>query len=261
LDLLIKQLKAIGFTEYEAKSYVSLVEQGTVTAYQVSKKSGIPRARIYDTLKALVEKGVVLKEEKTDGALYSPLPVDVFLEKAQNSFQTNFLSMSTALKEREKKEEKGERQVLTLKDKSSIISYCKTLIKKAEKRIVISMWDDFYHELKEELEKVESEVEIKGLTLHVENPVGNVDIHRVTQFTEAPTSKKWFILSIDAKKMIYGSVLDDKELAFYTDDPVHIYLLEDYVWHDVLVNRIVRRNKDDIEQWISKERKKFFNEE
>ncbi len=43
-------------------------------------------------------------------------------------------------------------------------------------------------------------------------------------------------------------------LLFYTDDPVHIYLLEDYVWHDVLVNRLVRRSQDDLEQWITAER-------
>ena len=36
---------------------------------------------------------------------------------------------------------------------------------------------------------------------------------------------------------------EERNIAFYTDDPVHIYLLEDYVWHDVLVNRLVRRSK------------------
>jgi sugar-specific transcriptional regulator TrmB len=79
LENILQQLKKLGFNEYEAKSYVSLVKQGTVTAYQVSKDSGIPRARIYDVLSNLVEKGIVLKEEIEDGTKYSPLPVDIFL--------------------------------------------------------------------------------------------------------------------------------------------------------------------------------------
>ncbi len=261
MEKLVQQLKAVGFTEYEAKSYISLVKLGTVTAYQVSKDSGIPRARIYDILKNLVEKGIVLKEENTDGAIYSPLPVDVFLERAQSNWKQNYQDLSKKLKQLEMIEEKPDNRVLTLKENETIISYCKSLIKKAKKRIVISMWDDMYGELRNELEQVGEDVQIQGIALHVDNPVKTVDLHRITHFTEAPTSKKWFILSIDGKEMIYGSSIDNRELAFYTNDPVHIYLLEDYVWHDVLVNRLVRRNTDDLEQWISTERKKFFMEE
>lgn len=53
---LIQQFKTMNFSEYEAKAYISLVKQGTVTAYQVSKDSSVPRARIYDVLDNLVEK-------------------------------------------------------------------------------------------------------------------------------------------------------------------------------------------------------------
>ena len=60
------------------------------------------------------------------------------------------------------------------------------------------------------------------------------------------STEHWFIVSIDSKEMIYGPSLEERNIAFYTDDPVHIYLLEDYVWHDVLVNRLVRRSQDDL---------------
>ncbi len=261
MEDLVQQLKAIGYTEYEAKSYVSLVKSGTVTAYQVSKNSGIPRARIYDILKSLIEKGLVLKEEKIDGTVYSPLPVDVFLEKAQSNWQKNYQNLSNKLKQLETTEESPDNQILILKEKTTIISYCRMLIRKAEKRIIISLWDDMYEEVREELEEVAEGVQIQGITLHVDHPIKTVDLHRITHFTEAPTSKRWFVLSIDAKEMIYGSYVNDCELAFYTNDQVHIYLLEDYVWHDVLVNRLVKRNKDNLEQWISEERKKFFMED
>lgn len=161
MEKLVQQLKAVGFTEYEAKSYISLVKLGTVTAYQVSKDSGIPRARIYDILKNLVEKGIVLKEENTDGAIYSPLPVDVFLERAQSNWKQNYQDLSKKLKQLEMIEEKPDNRVLTLKENETIISYCKSLIKKAKKRIVISMWDDMYGELRNELEQVGEDVQIQ----------------------------------------------------------------------------------------------------
>ena len=62
MEELITQLKEMGFTEYEAKAYTALVQQSHVSAYQVSKNSGIPRARVYDILNILVEKGIVLKK-------------------------------------------------------------------------------------------------------------------------------------------------------------------------------------------------------
>lgn len=261
MENLVQQLKKLEFNEYEAKAYVSLVKQGTVTAYQVSKDSGVPRARIYDVLNNLVEKGIVLKEEIDDSAQYSPLPVDIFLQKAQSNWESNYKGISESLKQLETAENKPDNRVMTLKNRETIISYCQALLKKAEKRVVISMWDDMYDALKKDLEQTAARVKVQGITLHVENPIAHVDVHRITNFTETPSSEHWFILSIDAKEMIYGPSLEERSMAFYTDDPVHIYLLEDYVWHDVLVNRLVRRSQDDLEQWITEERKTFFMKE
>lgn len=255
---LIQQLKNMNFNEYEAKAYISLVKQGTVTAYQVSKDSGVPRSRIYEILDVLVEKGIVIKEEIDESIQYSPLPVDVFLQKVQSSWIQNFQDISVSLKEVEKIENLSTNRVMTLKDPEMIISYCQTLLKKAKKRIIISMWDDMYDVLKEDLEEAAKHIDIKGLTIHVNNPVSTIETHRPTQFTEALTSEHWFILSIDAQEMIYGPSLEARNLAFYTNDPVHIYLLEDYIWHDVLVNRIVKGSNEDLDRWIAIEREKFF---
>ncbi|KQL39325.1 transcriptional regulator [Bacillus sp. FJAT-25509] len=260
MEDLVQQFKKLGFNEYEAKSYVSLVKQGPVTAYQVSKDSGIPRARIYDVLGNLVEKGIVLKEEINDVARYSPLPVDIFLQKAQSEWQSTYSVVSDSLKDLESFGEKVDNRVITLKDYKTIINYCETLIKKAEKRIVISMWDEMYEVLKKELVHATENATIQGITLHVENPIGNLESHRITPFTETKSTDHWFILSIDSKEMIYGPSIEERSVAFYTNDPVHIYLLEDYIWHDVLVNRLVRRSQDNLEKWITTERKAFFME-
>jgi sugar-specific transcriptional regulator TrmB len=137
VDYIVQQLKKLGFNEYESKSYISLVKQGPVTAYQVSKESGIPRARIYDVLNNLVEKGIVMKEEINDTTRYSPLPVETFLQKAQSEWQSTYSVLSDSLRDLETSGKKIDNRVITLKDYKTIISYCKTLLKKAEKRIVI----------------------------------------------------------------------------------------------------------------------------
>jgi HTH-type transcriptional regulator, sugar sensing transcriptional regulator len=55
--LVLKNLDAFGLNAYEAKSYLSLLEKKQLTAAEVSRMSGIPRARVYETLENLMQKG------------------------------------------------------------------------------------------------------------------------------------------------------------------------------------------------------------
>jgi HTH-type transcriptional regulator, sugar sensing transcriptional regulator len=259
---IIHHLKKLGFNEYESKSYTTLVQNGTSTAYQVSKISGIPRARIYDTLESLVEKGIVLKEEFEKSMIYSPLPVEIFLQKSQAEWEETYRTIDSGLRELELKQQKSEdNKVFTIKNQTAILNYCKELIKKAEKRIVISFWSDMYETLENELKKVNNHVKIQGITFHVDSPCATLEKHRITPYTESANSDHWFILSIDSKVMIYGPSSNEREIAFYTDDPIHIHLLEDYIWHDVLVNRLVKQSDENLEQWISSGREQFFKED
>ena len=49
----------IGLTEYEAKAYVALLRLGMAKGPEISKKSGVPKTRVYDILRLLVNKGLV----------------------------------------------------------------------------------------------------------------------------------------------------------------------------------------------------------
>ncbi|GLO65178.1 TrmB family transcriptional regulator [Oceanobacillus kimchii] len=259
---IIQQLKKLGFNEYESKSYTTLVQNGTSTAYQVSKISGIPRARIYDTLESLVEKGIVLKEEFEKSMVYSPLPVEIFLQKTLEEWKKTFRTIDMGLRELEIKQQNStDNKVYTIKNQSTILNYCKELINKAEKRIVISFWSDMYELLENELKQIDNHVKIQGITFHVDSLLTGLEKHRITSYTESADSDHWFILSIDSKEMIYGPSLKEREIAYYTDDPIHIRLLEDYIWHDVLVNRLVKQSDENLEQWISSGRNQFFIED
>src|SRR5688500_10445885 len=53
----VAQLTSLGLTSYEAKAYLALIRRDSSTAAQTSRLAGVPRQRIYDVLKSLVEKG------------------------------------------------------------------------------------------------------------------------------------------------------------------------------------------------------------
>lgn len=55
----ISNLKSIGLTENEIKIYLLLLKSGSITAYEISQKTGIYRAHVYDKLEQLIKKGLV----------------------------------------------------------------------------------------------------------------------------------------------------------------------------------------------------------
>jgi len=55
----MNELRGLGLTDYEEKTYVALLRSGPVGATKISEKSGIPRTKIYPTLKSLEKQGFV----------------------------------------------------------------------------------------------------------------------------------------------------------------------------------------------------------
>lgn len=54
----------------------------------------------------------------------------------------------------------------------------------------------------------------------------------------------WFILSADGRKLLYGYSVEIDKDAFYTEDSSHIYLMEDYILHDMVINRFMKDKQD-----------------
>src|SRR5215213_6993585 len=50
-------MENLGLTGYEIRVYLSLLDTGSMTAADVSKKSGVPYSKIYEVLNSLEEKG------------------------------------------------------------------------------------------------------------------------------------------------------------------------------------------------------------
>jgi HTH-type transcriptional regulator, sugar sensing transcriptional regulator len=55
--LILKDFDKFGLNSYEAKSYLSLLERNRLTAVEVSRLAGIPRAKVYETLENLTSRG------------------------------------------------------------------------------------------------------------------------------------------------------------------------------------------------------------
>jgi len=85
-------LQEFGLTDYEIRSYTSLLEIGPATASELSESSSVPYSKIYEVLGSLEKKGWIEMEHGRPSKYY-PKPPSVAMEitKAQleNSLRTN----------------------------------------------------------------------------------------------------------------------------------------------------------------------------
>ena len=84
--------ESFGLTDYEIRSYTSLLEIGPATASQLSESSSVPYSKIYEILGSLEKKGWIEMEHGRPSKYY-PKPPSVAMEitksQLENSLRTN----------------------------------------------------------------------------------------------------------------------------------------------------------------------------
>ena len=74
----------IGLSDYAIHTYLSLLQNHPVNGSQLSKRSGIPRARIYDILRTLKKRGFVAEASK---GIFVPLPPDELIKQLRQNYE------------------------------------------------------------------------------------------------------------------------------------------------------------------------------
>src|SRR5579872_5372308 len=52
-----EKLTQLGFSQYEARTYVGLLTAGGATGYSIANETGVPQPKVYETLRRLVDRG------------------------------------------------------------------------------------------------------------------------------------------------------------------------------------------------------------
>ncbi len=82
---ILRDLRELGFTEYEAKAYLTLLAISPATAYEVSKIAGLPKANVYTAIQSLASQGAV-QPVSAEPVRYAALePVVVFGQIAKTT--------------------------------------------------------------------------------------------------------------------------------------------------------------------------------
>lgn len=122
MQQLITSLEGLGFSNLEIKIYLTLLDNGKMSPYQLSKKIEISRSSIYNTLEHMVNKGMV-EVVPEDTVMYMAQEPDVLLGKILRDFEKNIHNAQKGL---------GEYQATNYEEKSTIISGYQIILEKAK---------------------------------------------------------------------------------------------------------------------------------
>lgn len=89
-------LPHIGLSDYAIHTYLSLLQYHPINGSQLSKRSGIPRARIYDILRTLKQRGFVAEASK---GIFVPLPPDELIKHLRRSHDKDLKRLEALVEE------------------------------------------------------------------------------------------------------------------------------------------------------------------
>jgi sugar-specific transcriptional regulator TrmB len=91
-----KELQELGFTDYEAKIYISLLQNSPVTAYEISKNNALPRPNVYSALDSL-EKKQAVQRVSLDPVRFVPVNPATLFSRISKAVQDRCLALEVGL--------------------------------------------------------------------------------------------------------------------------------------------------------------------
>lgn len=237
LFIIMNDMKQLGFSEYECKAYIKLLETFPLTGYTLAKHSGIPRSRIYDVLESLTAKQMVFVQEEKKNKLYYPVEPEIFVNKTKAHYEglfSNISKFSKKLYQGKKQDDK----LVVIRGRRGIINFLKVLINGARKRIAMSIWDEELFEITDELNQaLEKGVALRGMYFGENNPYSTLVPHRRLKRYIAEKKERYMSVIIDGTHAISGVVSrgEDSKVT-WTQEEGFIEVSEDYIAHDLVVN-------------------------
>ncbi len=151
----------LGLSDYALNAYIALAANHPVNGSQLSRQSGIPRARIYDVLETLIAKGFVIESAK---GIYLPIPAEEFIRRLRLDFETMLASLEKKIKQAHQKPQTD--VIWTIKGHAAAMGKAQEMIAKAQKEIYIRLSPEEGRHLDTNLLEAESRgVQVKYISM------------------------------------------------------------------------------------------------
>ncbi|MED4018742.1 TrmB family transcriptional regulator [Sutcliffiella cohnii] len=242
-------LKNLNFTEYEAKAYLSLLEESPLTGYAVAKNSGVPRSKIYEVLDSLAMRGDILVSPGNTPQ-YTPVPAKELIKNRRKQAEENLELAEKSLAEFEQSANDRE-NIWNITGSGAILDKVKESILSAKKRILLEVWKEEFEELEPELRAAAE----KGINVtiiaygEISSDFANVYLHYMGQDITEEYGGRWLVISADDSEVVAGIVsLGKDSRAAWTRHVGLVMPITEFVIHDLYLMEIMKEHRDILEK-------------
>jgi len=137
-----KVLHELGLTQYETRAYLVLIEEGVMTASEISARGNVPYSKIYETLNSLEKKGWIETERGRPRRYYPKSPSES-LEVSKFRLQETVKSWEQAILEElqplyEKREIREKPDIWILRGEFNILAKLQEMLQKTKHELMIA---------------------------------------------------------------------------------------------------------------------------
>jgi sugar-specific transcriptional regulator TrmB len=237
----ISMLARLGLTEYESRAYIALLKENPLTAYEISKNSGIPSSKIYEVIKKLESKQVIQSIHGERSRMFIPTPPDELIENFRTTMQDSLKAAKTELKGFKAAKSAG--YTWHINDYTGLITKAKRIIDTSQMTVLLSIWPTEF----EVLEKSISDSESRGVKFAIihfgatNKKIGQLYRHPVEDTRYTKEGARGIALVADSKEALIGKIEWKETGAIWSMNEGFVMMTEEYVKHDIYVMKMVER--------------------
>jgi len=233
-------LTQIGFTEYEAKVYLAALQDNPATGYQLSKKSGVPRSMVYESLRRLSARGVVMESLEGRATLYSPLPPDLLMDR----YEDDQRRMTGQLREglQTLYEASDQEKVWSISGRQPTLAYASRMINQAGHDLHMVLADDALEILSADIIMAHDRgIAINALlTGEAELDFGRTAHHPPLE-SELQQLSDTLVVVTDHHEALIASTHESGTAATITNNPNLVLMARQFVWMELFAQRMLEK--------------------
>lgn len=254
----INCLNELGLSKYEGKIYLALLRNNLSYGNEIQRLSGVPGPKVYETLNALTDKGLVYPAGENP-VRYQPLPLEDFLHK--NIKKYNRINQYLLDHKDSICQNKYPNWLWQLQGYDNLMDKARELIAQAEKKIIISFWHNDGVNVQKQLEDALNRG-IKIVSSQMSEdiiPLGRVFRHEMPVVVEKVHSSE-FILVVDELFCMFAFKNQDQKIeGYYTSNQGVIKIIENYICHDIYINKLIADFREAVLAKYGKDLRKLLS--
>ena len=253
----INLLNKIGLTDSESKVYLALLKNGSLSGYEASKVSTVPRSKVYNVLEGLINKGFIVFSEHGNGNAYSAIPIEEISKNLKHEMEDTLDKIEEQLKEYDTKVDLE--YIWHIKEYKNVFDKCRNIIKNTKKELYLQIWEEDIEQIIDDLKELESKGINLGVIYYSSSEDSKVDLksyyrHGLAQEKYEEMGGRWITVVSDSREVIFGQIINKNSVeVIWTESKPMIFMAKEYVKHDMYFYKSVSIFRESMQRELGEE--------